>query len=619
MRFDQGHQFPVLPTPDIFNDDPTFRLALLRHLPDTISPETLNRIFAELSSFSHRCTTLHKHTSEKLSSPADEPRLRQYDAWGHRIDELTTSPSWQDLKFAALKEGLISDSYSPGRQWLGSSARLFTFAKTLFFVPFSKLVLCPIAMTDGAVRVLELYGTPRQKDLISKFTAKEGAWTAGQWMTERPGGSDVSFTETTAVPVDAARTRAGDEFLLDGIKWFSSATDGDVALALARTNPDSSLGSAGLSLFLVEMRDRESRRLNGIRIHRLKQKLGTKYLPTAELELSGCRAQLVGELGHGVRYISSVLNITRVHSAAGGVASLNYGVRLSAAFATGRSIKNTSLSDLPLHTHSLFRIVVLQRGLQQLFLYTVHLLGKSECKTAVANEEVLLRLYTPALKAFTATRASEAILGIVDSFGGQGYMEDSGLGVAEMLRDVTVERIWEGTAEVLSMDVVRVLSKNKGDALGVFVEDLQRRLASPSLERELALIVQGFVKNFAAKGRQIIESIAEGSFGEKKLQDYRFARPMLDLFMGLDGAVLLLEQAAWCEQACRDKVLAERTRLFGAKVAPEEDLTIARAWIEDVGDIQRTLNNFTRLVDESSDTERNNRNLEHTSVFSAKL
>ena len=247
MRFEQGHQFPIIPTPDIFNDDPTFRLSLLRHLPDTLSPESLHRIFTDLATFSHRCIFMHKKSSDKLSSSADEPQLRQYDAWGRRIDELTTSPGWQDLKLAALKEGLISDSYSAGREWLGSSARLFAFVKIMLFAPFSKLVLCPIAMTDGAARVLELYGTPEQKRMISKLTAREGAWTAGQWMTERPGGSHVSFTETVAVPVNATRTQAGDEFLLDRIKWFSSATDGDVALALARTDVDLSRGSAGLS------------------------------------------------------------------------------------------------------------------------------------------------------------------------------------------------------------------------------------------------------------------------------------------------------------------------------------------------------------------------------------
>ena len=367
------------------------------------------------------------------------------------------------------------------------------------------------------------------------------------------------------------------------------------------------------------MKDRESRKLNGIRIHRLKQKLGTRYLPTAELELSGCHAQLVGKLGHGVRYISSVLNITRVHSAAGGVAILNYGIRLSAAFSQGRSIKGTTLSNLALHTHSLFRIMVLQRGLQQLFLYTVHLLGKSECGASDANEEILFRLYTPALKAFTATRVSEAMLAVVDSFGGQGYMEDSGLGVAEMLRDVTVERIWEGTAEVLSMDVVRVLSKNNGSSLSVFIYDLQKRLANLRLERELASTVQGLLKNFAEKARQIIGGVSEGSLKEKTSQDYRFARPMLDLFMGLHGAVLLLEQAAWCQQAWGDTALAEKAKSYGGKASPGEDILVARAWIEDVGDIQRTLSNFTRLVDEILGHRKNNKVLEHASIFLAKL
>lgn len=100
------------------------------------------------------------------------------------------------------------------------------------------------------------------------------AWTAGQWMTERPGGSDVSLTETTARPLDASNSspKPGDKFILDGFKWFSSATDGDVALALARTGGK---GSRGLSLFLIRLRD-ERGKTNGVFVHRLKKKFGTK-------------------------------------------------------------------------------------------------------------------------------------------------------------------------------------------------------------------------------------------------------------------------------------------------------------------------------------------------------
>lgn len=143
------------------------------------------------------------------------------------------------------------------------------------FGPDGLYVGCPISMTDGCARVLELAGDKELQDKLLPLLCSRDpkvAWTAGQWMTERPGGSDVSLTETVARPLDPSRTQPGDKFILDGFKWFSSATDGNVALALARTGGP---GSRGLSLFLVELRD-DHGQTNGIYVHRLKKKFGTK-------------------------------------------------------------------------------------------------------------------------------------------------------------------------------------------------------------------------------------------------------------------------------------------------------------------------------------------------------
>ena len=144
------------------------------------------------------------------------------------------------------------------------------------------------------------------------------AWTSGQWMTERAGGSDVSGTETVATLIGATNESTSvdgqplGKWSVDGFKWFSSATDSQMAVLLARS-PE------GLSCFFAPTRRLSSNsgtsELNGIRIQRLKSKLGTRALPTAELELCGMRAWLLGEEGNGVKVISRMLNITRLHNA----------------------------------------------------------------------------------------------------------------------------------------------------------------------------------------------------------------------------------------------------------------------------------------------------------------
>jgi alkylation response protein AidB-like acyl-CoA dehydrogenase len=164
-------------------------------------------------------------------------------------------------------------------------------------------------MTDGVVRCLELHATKQVQDLVIPrliTTSPSNQWTSGQWMTERSGGSDVSGTETYAYPLPDGT------HIIRGFKWFSSATDSDITLLLARTP-----SHPKLSLFFARVRKPDGT-LNGVRIVRLKDKFGTKSIPTAELELTGMEGGMrIGREGEGVKCISEVLNITRVHCAMG--------------------------------------------------------------------------------------------------------------------------------------------------------------------------------------------------------------------------------------------------------------------------------------------------------------
>lgn len=156
-------------------------------------------------------------------------------------------------------------------------------------------------------------------------------WTSGQWMTERAGGSDVSRSETVAIysPLAPSSQIASDSeelgpWVIEGYKFFSSATDADVTVLLAKTP-----GAGGrLSAFFAPMRLANGER-NGVRVLRLKKKLGTRALPTAELEIKGMRAWLIGEEGEGLKEISTVLNITRIHNAVSAVSFMRRGLAIA--------------------------------------------------------------------------------------------------------------------------------------------------------------------------------------------------------------------------------------------------------------------------------------------------
>ena len=179
---------------------------------------------------------------------------------------------------------------------------------------------CPLAMTDGVSRCLELHAPDYVREVsMPRLTSRnpEELWTSGQWMTERSGGSDISGTETIAYPDDSKT------YTIKGFKWFSSATDCDITLLLAKTP-----GSDKVSLFWARVKN-EDGSLNGVRIIRLKDKFGTKAVPTAELELVGMKgAVMIGKEGEGVKAISEVLNITRVHCAMGCITNMKRGFEI---------------------------------------------------------------------------------------------------------------------------------------------------------------------------------------------------------------------------------------------------------------------------------------------------
>ena len=248
----------------------------------------------------------------------------------------------------------------------------------------------------------------------------------------------MSRTETVASQVPASQlSEYGPDYQLNGFKWFSSATDSDVALALARTGRPED-GARGLSLFLVPVRlplvrgpdtPRPSALTNNILLHRLKNKFGTKIVPTAELSLQGAHAVLLGAPNQGVKLITPVLNITRTHSAVGSVGYLRKALAIATAHSQGRAISGGTqlLKDTPLHVAELAKLHVLYRALLQFTFGAVVLLGRTECGVASEGEELRLRLLTPAVKAFAAEKCVTAIEECMVCLGGEGYMEENGI------------------------------------------------------------------------------------------------------------------------------------------------------------------------------------------------
>jgi alkylation response protein AidB-like acyl-CoA dehydrogenase len=381
------------------------------------------------------------------------------------VDDVVVSEAWQELSRAAARWGLAAIPFE-GR--LGPHARLHQFALLALYAPSSAVYTCHLAMTDGAARTLLEHDEALAARALPRLTSRdpERAWTSGQWMTERSGGSDVGGTETEARPDEGGR------FRLHGAKWFTSAVTGEMALLLARPQ-GAGPGSGGLSLFYLELRDAAGR-LQGIRIERLKDKLGTRALPTAELTLEGALATPVGDLGGGVRKIAPLLNVTRLHNAINACGTMARLLQLLRDYARRRLAFGGTLAKKPLHRETLAELHVEYEGALALTLECARLLGRQEAGEASAEETAALRLLTPLAKLMTGKQAVAVASEALEGFGGAGYVEDTGLPV--YLRDAQVLPIWEGTTNVLSLDVLRAVARE--DALSSWLRLSRGRLAA---------------------------------------------------------------------------------------------------------------------------------------------
>jgi len=471
-----------------------------------------------------------EYYGKQLADRKNEPVLTQWDAWGQRIDKIEVSPLWREAQVLAAKHGMVAAGYE---RRFDAHARTHQFAIVHVLGPSLDVYSCPLAMTDGAARTLLASGNqPLIDRYVPRLTSRDPAvmWTSGQWMTERIGGSDVSQSETIA-------RRDGDTWRLHGTKWFTSATTSEMALTLARPegNPG---GSRGLALFLVELRD-GARRLRNILVNRLKDKFGTRKVPTAELTLDGTPAILVGALGEGVRAITPMLSVTRTWNAVNAVSAMRRGLALAGDYARRRTAFGALLAQKPLHADTLAALEAEYAAAFCLAFRSVELLGTLEHGAALSEtrdlDERLSRSLIPIAKLVTGKQAVAVTSEAIEACGGAGYVEDTGL--PRILADAQVLPIWEGTTNVLSLDTLRALGK--GGAFEALEAELERSVAGatdPGLGRPSEVARAG-LRHAIAWAREALPHPERLEAGAR-----RFA---MTLGKSLELA-LLVGHAQWC-------------------------------------------------------------------------
>lgn len=464
-------------------EDGSIRRGLKLFLPKSV----IDSVSPDLSQFGDKVLSPQVF-AWVLDAERNAPYVKQFDSWGRRRDELITSEGWRNLQALGIAEGMVAIPYENA---YAEHSRIYHFAKYALWCGSAAWVNCPSLMVDGVASLFRRYlsdsGLPGdQRDVLQSAYDRlvsrdpEYAWTTGQWMTERQGGSDVSMTETLArydhenrSDVLATDAKKLGPWRIDGFKWFSSATDANMMVMLART-------SKGISMMYCPMRKMLKEKdvlgitteLNGVSIQRLKNKLGTKALPTAELELKNVRGWLIGEEGRGTKEIATVLNIARIHNGVTAIGLWGRGLAVVRAFTRVRVVgrrplwertaymRNLARMHAEYHANVLFNLFVSALlGIveqDQIAAYRGHedsqylKIERMPVMQNVKEVDLLLRLLTPTLKGHCSKTAIAGLQECMESLGGVGYLENDDMqyNIARLYRDANVLPIWEGTTEV---------------------------------------------------------------------------------------------------------------------------------------------------------------------------
>ena len=430
-----------------WEDDEPFRRALAARA----DPEDLGRARPLLEEMGRLAPTFFAPRARVADR--HRPVLERYDRAGARVDRVVYHPAYEEMTRAAYGFGLVRPS--DGR---GALPGLVKFALGYLFSQADSGLYCPVACTDGVARILERFQPDLAAAHVPRLTSSDpDALVQGaMFMTERAGGSDLSGIET-----EARREDGG--WRLYGQKWFCSNVDAGLILTIARA-PE------GLTVFLVPAEVHGQR--NRYRIERLKDKLGVASMPTGEVVYDGAAADLVGPPGNGVRVAAELFNISRIYNAVASIGGAKRSLREALAATRHRLVFGAPVARQPLAMQDLARLTVELEADTALVLETVRFLDRADGH-GDDRDRTMLRILTPVAKLITGKFAVRAASEAMELLGGNGYIEEHD--TPRLLRDAQVLPIWEGTTNVLVLDSVRSMVKER--TLEALVEDARRRIA----------------------------------------------------------------------------------------------------------------------------------------------
>jgi alkylation response protein AidB-like acyl-CoA dehydrogenase len=482
---------------------------------------------------------------DALSAIANKngPQLVQYNQRGERVDEIVFHPAYHELCRVYYEQfGIAALSYRDGvLGWPGRAPHLLKFALGYVGDQAESGVFCPLSMTDTLSRVLIMYAPPDVRErYLPRLTATryEDLFQGAEFLTEKHGGSDVGgATRTTA-------TEMPDGWRITGDKWFCSNACADVILTLARPE-GAPAGTKGLALFLVPRLLPDGTR-NSYTINRLKDKLGTRSMASGEVTFSNTFAHLISGPGKGFLHMTEMLNLTRVWTGLGSSALMRRSLLEAETHARGRLAWGQSLDSFPLMRQMLLDLTLESESCTALQFFAVETLQRTDDGEPGAH--TLLRILTPLVKYYNSKRSQWVAQEAMEVRGGNGYIED--WPNARIVRDADVNAIWEGSSNIVALDVARAMTReDAGTTLfGTLHQKLAALLVPPASlpGRPQTHAVPGLVARAAALTQRALDRLIK-RFAQLAALDANAQqlplRGLVDRLAQLTCITLLLEEA----------------------------------------------------------------------------
>ena len=402
---------------------------------------------------------------------AHPPVLHTRDRFGRDQDWIEYHPSYRVLERAAFDEFQIHAMSHRGGvfDWTDPLPLVAKHAFTYLFNQAEFGLGCPINVTDSAAHLIRKFGSQEIQDrFLPRMLCSTGDdhWQGAQFITEQEGGSDVGTIETRA-----ERFRA--RWRIYGEKWFCSNADAEVVTLLARPSgaPE---GTQGLGLFVVP-RTLDSGERNNYRIVKLKDKLGTRSMASGEITFEGAEAYQLGELGKGFRHMAEMINWSRLSNGVKSSALMRRAVHDARTVAQSREVFGHKIANLPLGKRQLLKLSLPAEQALSMWMFVASVLDAAEKKDSKCGIDLgkCARLATPVLK-MRATRDARSVTSdAMEMRGGCGYVEE--FVNPRLVRDALLGSIWEGTSNIIAIDVVR-RAISRSDCLRAYVDVLRERL-----------------------------------------------------------------------------------------------------------------------------------------------